>query len=206
LVTSFSWPDSWEQCSSASPRSRIGVSLPELVFVSISNVVSSCDGAVECTEPEAAFVSMHATCSVTMQIIMAVGRWGIVMICSWCSMTVGCRGIALGINRRGMVSSIAIHSRNGMGMASIQNRCIHEDMASIFSRFITHRSVVINISLNRNIQRCNLLLDKDVVKLVMHIVIILLMDLVELIIKGIVTCRKVFNVVKVIIVIIVGMV
>ena len=46
--------------------------VPELVFVSVSNVVSSCDGAVETTEPVATSISLHAMGSIIMHIIMTI--------------------------------------------------------------------------------------------------------------------------------------
>merc|ERR1719511_98705 len=82
-----------------------------------------------------------------------------------------------------------------MVMVSIYSRCIKEDIIGIS---IVGAMIILDNS-TRSMHGCNFLHVENVVKLVMTVVVNLLMDLVELIIKGIVTFGKILNVIVVIV-------
>jgi len=183
----------------------VGVARPEPVFVSKSNVVSSCDGAVESTEPVVAAISMGAMSSIAMQINISLDNRGTISIGSL-GITVDNLAMAgmISIYYRRSMAMVGINSRStkynlgnlgrDMAMVGIYSRCIGEDLG----RSIVGAMIILDNDA-RSMQGGNFLHVQDVVKLAMTVVINLLMDLVKLIVEGIVTSGKIFNVIVVII-------
>jgi len=175
----------------------VGVARPEPVFVSISNVVSSCDGAVESTEPVVAAISMGAMGSIAVQINISLDNRGTISISS----------LSISIDGLAMTGMISIYNRRSMAMVGINGRCTKHNlgrrmaMVSIYSWCINEdlgRSMVgamiILDNNSRSMQGGNFLHVENVMKVATAVVINLLMDLVKLIIEGIVGFGKIFNV------------